>query len=128
MVTKNLKMWALIIPVVLISFMMTSCDKEEDTIASVTVTDSEGAVVAGATVRLYAEGSGEEPVINPLRFDTTGTTNGAGKVTFNFSEFYKQGQAGFAVLDIEAYKGELEGSSLIKVEEEETSEETVVIE
>lgn len=128
MVTKNFKVLAFIMPVILVSFLMTSCEKEEDTIATITVVNQQGAAIQGATVRLFAQGSGDDPVINPLRFDTTGTTNGSGKVSFNFSEFYKKGQAGFAVLDIEAYKGPLEGAGLIKVEEEETTEETVVIE
>ncbi len=49
-------------------------------------------------------------------------------MTFDFTEFYKKGQAGFAVLDIEAFKGGLNGEGIIKIEEETTSEETITIE
>lgn len=128
MVTNKLRVLTVILPVLVLSFLLSSCDKTEETIAIITVVDVDGNAVSGASVRLYAQGSGEDPVINPLRFDTTGTTSGAGTVSFNFSDFYKEGQAGFAVLDIEATKGSLEGTGLIKVEEEETSEETVTIE
>jgi hypothetical protein len=62
------------------------------------------------------------------RFDTTSVTNAAGMVSFNFSEFYVEGQSGFAVLDIEATKAALYGTGLIKIEEELTSEGTVYIE
>jgi hypothetical protein len=62
-----------------------------------------------------------------LRFDTTQVTNGTGLVTFDFTEFYKKGQAGFAVLDIEAYKGSLNGDGIIKIEEETTTEEIIEI-
>jgi hypothetical protein len=49
-------------------------------------------------------------------------------VTFNFSEFYVAGQAGFAVLDIDATKGNLNGTGLIKIEEMQTNEATVYLE
>jgi hypothetical protein len=63
-----------------------------------------------------------------LRFDTLAVSNGTGKVTFNFTEFYKKGQAGFAVLDIEVTKGNLFGSGIIKIEEKTTTEEAITIE
>ncbi|MFZ4785309.1 MAG: hypothetical protein ACOYLH_07505 [Flavobacteriales bacterium] len=108
-------------------FILSSCKKDEETIATVLVLNEDGAPVPGATVRLY--GSPSEDCENcEIRFDTTAVTNGTGQVTFNFSDFYKQGQAGFAVLDIEATKGSLYGTGIIKIEEEETSEESVTIE
>jgi hypothetical protein len=55
-------------------------------------------------------------------------TNGTGKASFDFSDYYQEGQAGFAVLDIEAKKGSLEGEGIIKIEEMKTNDETVVIE
>jgi hypothetical protein len=108
-------------------FILSSCKKDEETIATVLVLNEDGAPVPGATVRLY--GAPSEDCVNcEIRFDTTAVTNGTGQVTFNFSDFYKQGQAGFAVLDIEATKGSLYGTGIIKIEEEETSEESVTIE
>jgi hypothetical protein len=54
---------------------------------------------------LYAVSSETPPPPNVIRFDTTQVTNGTGKVSFDFSDFYKKGQAGFAVLDVKASKG-----------------------
>ncbi|MFN8699036.1 MAG: hypothetical protein ACK5XQ_06890 [Flavobacteriales bacterium] len=103
------------------------CKKDKETIATVLVLNEEGDPVPGATVRLFSNPSVLPPPPNELRFDTTAVTNGTGKVTFNFSEFYKSGQAGFAVLDIEASKGILFGIGIIKIEEQTTTEESVTI-
>jgi len=112
-----------------ITMVMSGCkkNKEKKTIAIVTVIDKNGAVVAGASVRLYAVPSENPPPPNAIRFDTTQVSNGAGSVTFDFSDFYEEGQAGFAVLDIEATKGSLDGEGIIKIVELETTEETVVM-
>jgi len=118
-------------PLALFVALMTGfagCNEIEDTVAVVYVQNSLGAPVQGAEVRLYAVGSGTQNYIGELRFDTTQVTNAAGSVSFNFSEYYKQGQAGFAVLDIQATKGSLTGIGIIKIEEELTNEQTVIME
>ncbi|MEN9942190.1 MAG: hypothetical protein RLZZ91_191, partial [Bacteroidota bacterium] len=86
---------------------LTSCVKEEPTIAVVHVVDSNGDPVQGATVRLYGSPSQTPPPPNAIALDTTFITDATGTVTVDYSEEYKLGQAGFAVLDIEAYKGAL---------------------
>ncbi|MBX2981114.1 MAG: hypothetical protein WBB32_12225 [Flavobacteriales bacterium] len=103
-----------------------SCNKEKDTKATITVVDSAGAVVAGAYVKLFANPT------TPLQADFSrltkdGNTGSDGKITFDYSEFYKRGQAGFAVLDIQAIKDSLTGEGIIRIEEEQTNEETVVV-
>ena len=107
---------------------LSSCHEVEETIANVVVLNDLGSPVQGATVRLYAFGSVDEDFVGEPRFDTTAVSNAAGQVSFNFSEFYVEGQAGFAVLDIEATKAALYGTGLIKIEEEKTNEATVYIE
>ena len=107
---------------------LSSCHEVEETIANVVVLNDLGAPVQGATVRLYAFGSVDQDFVGEPRFDTTAFTNAAGQVSFNFSKFYVDGQAGFAVLDIEASKAALYGTGLIKIEEEMTNEATVYIE
>ncbi|MFN0032165.1 MAG: hypothetical protein ACKVOR_08405 [Flavobacteriales bacterium] len=114
--------------VALVAVVAGSCKKDKETIATILIVNDDGEPVPGATVRLFSNPSETPPPPNALRFDTLQVTNGTGKVTFDFSEFYKKGQAGFAVLDIEAYKGSLQGDGIIKIEEETTTEETVVIE
>ena len=109
-----------------------SCYEIEDTIANIQVyrIDAIGdkIPVAGCDVRLYALGSLDEDFVGEPRFDTTQTTSDEGFVSFDFSDFYVGGQAGFAVLDIEATKGSLYGSGLIKIEEMETNNEEVIVE
>lgn len=105
---------------------LTSCKKEKATKAIITVLDTAGAVVPGATVKLYAN------PVDPLQADFSrltkeGTTGTNGTVTFDYSEFYKRGQAGFAVLDILATKDSLVGEGIIRIEEEQDNEEIVKI-
>ena len=107
---------------------ISGCKKDQQTIATITVVNSDGEAVPGASVRLYAVSSETPPPPQDVRFDTTQVTNGTGKVSFDFTDYYQEGQAGFAVLDIEAKKGSLEGEGIIKIEEMKTNEETVVIE
>jgi len=109
-----------------------SCYEIEDTIANIQVyrVDDVGEKipVAGCDVRLFALGSLDEDFVGEPRFDTTQTTSEEGFVSFDFSNFYVGGQAGFAVLDIEATKGSLYGTGLIKIEEMETNSEEVIVE
>ena len=114
--------------VFLLFFGFSSCHEVGETIANIVVLNELGAPVQGATVRLYAFGSVDEDFVGEPRFDTTSVSNAAGMVSFNFSTFYVEGQAGFAVLDIEATKSALSGTGLIKIEEELTNEATIFIE
>ena len=111
---------------------ISSCYEVDPTIANIQVyrVDQVGEKipVAGCDVTLYAYGSLDEDFVGEPRFDTTQTTSEEGFVSFNFSDMYVGGQAGFAVLDVEASKGSLYGSGLIKIEEMMTNEEEVVVE
>ncbi len=104
-------------------FTVSSCYRKKDTIASVTVVDANNNPLGGQEVRLTYDttGSFDEDVV---RIDQTATTDASGVASFNFNDLYKSGQAGFAVLDIYV-NGAVVG--IIKIEEEVTSEETVVI-
>lgn len=109
-------------------FTVSGCEKDKHTIATILIVNAEGQAVPGVSVRLYAVSSQTPAPPNAIRFDTTQITNGTGKVSFDFSEFYKKGQAGFVVLDILASKGAQTGDGIIKIEEEKTTEETIIIE
>lgn len=107
--------------------VLPSCRKEGDTIAIITVIDTSGARIPGAKVILYGTPSSPGYAgLEIIRRDTL-FSDAAGQATFNYTEAFKLGQAGFAVLDIKAIKDTLEGSGIIKVVEEETSSETVVV-
>lgn len=104
------------------------CRKKEDTIAVVIVKNDANEAVAGATVKLKAEGTQTEPAsINTDIFPMTATSNSSGQATFNFNEVYQLGQAGVAVLSIEVVSGSATGVGVIKIEQEETTEEIVFI-
>ncbi|MBP9079111.1 MAG: hypothetical protein KBF80_02535 [Flavobacteriales bacterium] len=119
---------ALLIPVLLtvIGTGLGACNKEEDTKATVTVLDSAGVAVGGAYVKLFANPVDPEEA-DFTRLTKEGTTGSDGKVVFDYTEFYKRGQAGFAVLDILATKDSLSGEGIIRIEEEQNNEETVVV-
>ena len=104
---------------------LTGCRKKKDTIAIVYVRDAANDLVPGAQVVLYGQSTINQPA-NVVLYDTS-YTNAAGEARFNFNDVYQLGQAGVAVLNIEATKDLLEGQSIIKIEEETTSEKTVFI-
>ncbi|MCT4561847.1 MAG: hypothetical protein N4A41_10770 [Crocinitomicaceae bacterium] len=117
-----------IFSVLLISTAMfqVGCKKTKDTIAKVIVRDAVSqTVVSGAKVVLYGQ-STENKQGKVTVYDTT-VTNASGEAIFNFNDLWKPGQAGVAVLNIDAVKGDASGSGIIKVVEQETSTETVFI-
>lgn len=102
-----------------------SCRKKEDTIAVITVKNANNEPVSGARVIVYGQSTTNQA--SSVTLYDTAMTNSAGEATFNFNEVYQLGQAGVAVLNIDAEKGGLVGQGIIKVEQEATTEEVVFI-
>jgi len=102
-----------------------ACVKKEDTIAKIEVRDESNQLVEQAMVVLHGTSTCNCPS-QVVVYDTA-YTNAAGIATFNYNEIYQLGQAGVAVLDIEAYKGNRQGQGIIKIEAEKVNEETVII-
>jgi hypothetical protein len=103
-----------------------SCRKKGDTIAKVMVVDTSGAAFPNAMVRLYPSPTIDEH--GAITIDDTAYSDVTGVATFNFTDNYNLGQAGVFVLDIEVRSGDtLYGVGIIKVDQEETTEETVII-
>lgn len=98
-----------------------ACRKKEDTIAIIHVRNTSNQSVSGAQVVLSVESTNGQTV----NYCDTTTTNSSGEAKFNFNDLYQLGQAGVAILNIEAYKDGAEGHGIIKIEQEQTSEETV---
>lgn len=124
------RMWnirlSIVLTVLLGLFVLPSCRKESPTIAIIKVVDSSGAVIKGAKVKLYPEPtvSGHSAIVieDVLYSDVNG------EATFDYTDKFNLGQVGFAILDIEIWSGDtLNGTGIIKVQEEETSQETVVL-
>ncbi len=103
----------------------TSCNKEKDTIAIITVVDTGGRPVDGAYVKLFANLA--YPIGDPSRLLREGMTDSRGVVEFDYTQQYKQGQAGFAVLDIVSFKDSAVGEGIIKILEEEENTETITL-
>lgn len=106
-------------------FSSSGCRKKKDTTAIIYVLDAQNQRVAGAQVVLKGE-STITPSPPVVLFDTT-ISDGSGVAVFNFNDVYQLGQAGVAVLNIEARKDALTGQAIIKIEQEKDNEETVFI-
>ena len=129
---KQISIASLLIAMMALSFY--SCRKEKDTTATITVVNAAQKPVPGATVRIYcpagtcsrADGQGE---LN-ADMDRSDVTGADGKVKLNYTEQYKLGQAGFAVLDVEvrlsAGSATADATGVIKIEEEQENEQTIV--
>lgn len=106
-----------------IVFSSTGCRRKKDTIAKVYVRDASNNPVASVRVTLFGETTtGQVPDLTK-----TSTTNSTGEAIFLFNDVYQLGQAGVAVLNIEAELNGEVGEGIIKIEQETTSEETVFI-
>ena len=104
---------------------LTSCRKKLDTIAHIYVKDETNASVSNAMVVLYGTNTQSTP--QQVAVYDTAYTNANGLASFNYNELYQLGQAGVAVLDIKAQKGNKVGQGIIKIEPEMVNEETVYI-
>jgi len=126
MFIKEMKKKTLLLAALSIALIgLNACVKKEDTIAKIEVRDENNALVEQAMVVLHGTSTCNCPS-QVVVYDTA-YTNAAGIATFNYNEIYQLGQAGVAVLDIEAYKGNRQGQGIIKIEAEKTNEETVII-
>jgi hypothetical protein len=101
------------------------CRKKEDTTAIIYVRDINNNFVQGAQVVLFGQSTTGLPG-NVVLYDTA-VSNAAGEALFNFNDVYQLGQAGVAVLNIEASKNGASGQGIIKIEQETVSKETVFI-
>ena len=102
----------------LLFISISSCYKKKDTISIIKVLNNNERPVVGAEVRLFYEQDGAPTNL----IDLKNITSSDGSATFNFNDFYKEGQGGFAVLDIEV-DGEYKG--IIMVQEMVTNKKTI---
>lgn len=116
---------ASVLAMAVLAVLLPSCTKEEPTVARVIVKKEDGTLVSNAVVKLFA--NPQYPLGDPNRLTKETNTGVDGIAEFDYSEFYEQGQSGFAVLDILCTIDTLVGEGIIKIIEEETSEETVVV-
>jgi len=78
-----------------------SCRKKKDTIVNIYVRDANNNFISGATVKLLAQPTQQNPGTLSEKWENLVTTsNSAGMASFNFNEIYQLGQAGVAVANI----------------------------
>jgi hypothetical protein len=131
-----MKKFTLALFVTILAFSFSSCRKEKDTIATVLIVDSSNNPKAGVFVRVYCPDATCNKAGSTLGDNTnrTATTGANGKITFNYTEDFQLGQAGFAVLDVAVYLTEIDmekyqntqTTGVIKIEEEVVNEQTIV--
>ena len=114
-----------------LTLLLTNCYKEEDTTATITVVDGSSVPVVGVLVYLHCPSATCTNSQLAANMKVSGITGTDGKVTFNFTEQYQAGQAGFAVLDVEVHLtaatgGTPEATGVIKIEEEVENEQTII--
>ena len=118
----NSRNWTKYLLILFVFISIQSCYKPKSTIATITVlNDSNNSPVSGATVRLFYE---DPTGVNTSIIDVQNETTAEGIVNFDFSEYYKDGQAGFAVLDIEVNNTFV---GVVQIEERTTTEKTVYL-
>ncbi|MDX1444798.1 hypothetical protein [Lishizhenia sp.] len=113
-------------------FFLFSCGDKEPTFADITVKDSDNQVVPGVRVIIYGSSTETPNKDGDVVLRDTLTTDTFGVASFDFTENFKLGQAGFAVLDIaaevtDANSNVLKGTGIIKIVEEEVNKEVVYI-
>ena len=107
---------------------MSSCNEEKpDSQVRITVKDASGNPVVNATVRLEGQPSDSVYVDRLSLYDLEQKTGSTGIAVFVFNDFYDQGDNGFAVLNVEATDGSITTTGHVKVVEDETVEQTIVL-
>lgn len=114
--------------ILMLLIFISSCYKVENTTATITITDKNGKVLPGTVVHVFPNPT--EPADPPAELDQsldeTKTTDSQGQVYFDYTEYYKRGQVGLFVMNIEATSGDtLMVPGIIKVTEQEDNYETV---
>lgn len=126
---KGIQTPLVLIAVVLMGTVVSSsgCRKKKDTVAKVYVHDEAGNRVSGAQVQLKGTSTLPPGEAGNVVLHKTSTSNASGEAIFSFNDVYQLGQAGVAVVDIIADKGNLHGTGIMKVEQETTTEERVFV-
>jgi hypothetical protein len=110
----------------LILITFSSCVKTKPTVAVIYIKNPNGSMCEGAQVRLYGQPASvsSSNVGQELRIDLNTVTDAEGKAYFDLTDFYKAGQTGMAILNVDAMKYNQVSSGFIQVIEQETNEET----
>ena len=104
------------------------CTEIEDTVAVVYVQNNLGAPVQGAEVRLFAVGSVDQTFIGELRFDTTQGDQCSRQRELQLQRILQARPSRLCRPRHRSHERILTGIGIIKIEEEMTNEQTVIME
>ena len=128
----NLKSVKNIVGFLALVFIMASCYKISNSTATVTVVDKQSKAVNGASVHVFPVSSTPDDslTINETLNETKVTDN-HGQVFFDYTEYYKGGQTGLFVLNMEITyvlpDTTITVISVLKVEEQKDNQKEVVL-
>ena len=119
---------------IVLLIVIASCNKVVNTTATITVVDEKAKLISGATVHVFpspGDSISADSVSLNEDLDETKVTDNKGQVFFDYTEFYKRGQTGLFVLDMEvSYSGPdsvVTVNTVIKIEEQIENQKTVVL-
>jgi len=107
------------------SLPSSGCRRKKDTIAKVYVVDQHNQPVSGATVSLIPDPTIQQH--NQVVENKVSSTNRSGEAIFIYNDVFRLGQAGVAVMKIQVDVNGSITTGIIKIDQETTSEETIVI-
>jgi hypothetical protein len=128
----NLKSVKNIVGFLALVFIMASCYKVSNSTATVTVVDKQSKTVTGASVHVFPVSSTPDDslTINET-LDETKVTDNHGQVFFDYTDYYKRGQTGLFVLNMEVTyilpDTTITVISVLKVEEQKDNQKEVVL-
>ena len=114
--------------VLILLLTISSCYKVSNTTTTIIITDKNGVRLPGTVVHVFPNPTepSDPPAELDQTLDVTKTTNTSGEVYFDYTEYYKRGQVGLFVLNIEATSGDtVMVPGIIKIVEQEDNYETV---
>jgi len=112
--------------------VIVSCNKLENTTATIKVVDLESKIISGADVHLFAQSSLPGDTTSTIEeLDKSGVTNEKGEAEFDYSDAFKSGQSGLFVLDVNLIYDLPDTTiimmSVINVEEEKDNNKTIAL-
>lgn len=114
--------------VLMLLIFISSCYKVQNTTATIIITDNDGTVLPGVSVHVFPNPTepSDPPAELDQSLDETKITDNSGRVYFDYTDYYKRGQVGLFVLNIEATSGDtITVPGIIKVTEQTDNYETV---
>ena len=114
-----MKLKFLMLPFLLATLVISSCEKKTDCQVNITTVDANGNALGGVTVKLYANVKTSSGSTVEADLKAQGVSDGSGVSTYTFKLP--------AILDVSAVSGTLTGQGIVKLEEGKKVEKTITV-